>query len=50
MQATRMRSGEAIFLDKQSYRVTLSPGFDHAFILCIVVILNEYREQEREGA
>ncbi|KAL0030600.1 hypothetical protein WJX79_008346 [Trebouxia sp. C0005] len=38
----RMMSGEAIFLDKQSYKVDLAPGYDHAFILCMVIIMDEY--------
>lgn len=44
---TRMMSGEAIFLDKQSYKVDLAPGYDHAFILCMVVIMDEYFHEDR---
>lgn len=47
LQATRLRSGEAIFLDKQSYKVDISPGYDHAFVLCLIVIMDHYFHQDQ---
>ena len=50
LQAKRVRSGEAIFLDKQSYYVTLSPGYDHAFLLCVIIIMDHYLHEDRTGS
>ena len=47
VQVTRVLSGAAIFLDQQSYRVDLSPGYDHAFILCMVIIMDEYFHEDQ---
>ena len=47
MQVSRARSGQAIWLDKQSYQITLNPGYDHVFLLCVVVIMGVYFHQDR---
>ena len=36
------RTWFAICLHKHSYRVTVRAGYDHAFILCLVIILQVY--------
>lgn len=47
LQVKRDRLGEAAYSNKQSYSVAIEPGYDHAFLLCVVVILGRYYHQER---
>lgn len=39
------KTASAIFLNKMCYEVTINPGYDHAFLLCIIVIMNAYYHQ-----
>ena len=50
VQATRVRSRQAIFLDKQSYKIDISLGYDHAFILSLAIIMNHYLHQDHGQA
>ena len=47
LQVKRDRLGKAMFSNKQTYDVSIEPGYDHAFLLCVVVILGVYYHQER---
>lgn len=47
LQVKRERLGENWYSNKQGYTVTIGPGYDHAFLLCVVVILGRYYHQER---
>ena len=47
VQVARVLSSDATFLDQQSYRVDLSPGYDHAFILSVVIIMHESLRRRR---
>ena len=49
LQARRVRAGETLFLETESYHVTIKPGFDHALILCVSSIMDEYYHQEHDS-
>ena len=47
LQVKRDRLGKSICSNKQGYSVAIEPSHDHAFLLCVVVILGRYYHQER---
>ena len=40
VQAT-LQNRAGIFI-KNNYQITIKPGYDHAFVLCLVIIMNAY--------
>lgn len=39
-----MRIGDSFL--QHGYKVHLEAGYDHAFLLCMILILHAYREQD----
>ena len=47
LQVEKVRSKDYSFLERGAYKVTLSPGLDQAFMACVVIILDIYRQQDQ---
>ena len=44
VQAVYMRTGNSRF--SHGYKVNLEAGYDHAFLLCMILILHAYRQSD----
>ena len=44
LQAVYVRTGSSMF--EHGYKVNLEAGCDHAFLLCMILILHAYRQQD----
>ena len=46
LQARQTSKAGAVLIGKQSYQVNINAGYDHVFLLCLVVVMNACYHQD----
>lgn len=46
-QVEKVRAKDYSFLERGAYKVTLNPSVDQAFMACVIIILDIYRQQDQ---